>query len=193
MKHLNDEERLAVIEGQPSAEAAEHVKQCAQCASEIESARRSIQRLENMEWPALAPRRAIVSAPLFKWALAACLALCAGFAFGRLSSPNAAQIQATVKAQVKEELRQEMMAYLNDQTRARQAVPARDVVPADTQRAILTALTDLRDQQSANYLSLRNDLETLASNADARLRSQRRLLELATFNPSISSDPTSKE
>lgn len=194
MKHLNDAERLAVIEGQPSSEAAEHLKQCEQCAAEIVNARRSIQRLEKMEWPVMASQRgAGVSSPVFRWALAACLALCAGFGFGRLSAPNAEQIQATVKAQVKEELRQEMMAYLNDQAKVRPAAPAHEVLPPDTQRAILTALTELRDQQTANYLSLRNDLETLASNADARLRTQRRLLELATLNPPLSSDSTSKE
>ena len=173
-----------MIEGQPDQEAAEHVRQCAQCASEIEAARRSIRRLETMEWPVMAPRRATHSAPLLKWALAACLALCAGFAFGRLSAPNAAEIQAAVKAQVTQEIRHDLIAYINEQARTR------STAPPENPRAILSVLAELRDQQTANYLSLRSDLETLASNADARLRSTSRLLEIATSSVPPSSDLT---
>lgn len=49
-------------------------------------------------------------------------------------------------------------------------------------------LAELRDQQSANYISLRKDLETLASNADARLQlASRRILELAANQTSSDS------
>ena len=167
--HLTDEERLAYIEGHTSTETAAHVNQCAACAAEIQSWRRTIQRLEELEWPARMPRRATAPSPLLKWALAASMALCVGFGVGRLSGPNAAEIQAAVKADLARDLETKLTAALEQKNGAQP-----DLTP------ILAALTELRAQQNANYISLRKDLETLASTADARLQfTSRRILELA--------------
>jgi hypothetical protein len=114
------------------------------------------------------PRRSS-PAPLFKWAIAASMVLCVGFGLGRFTGPNAAEIQAAVKAEVTRDLETKLAALQPKQ-------PAKtDLTP------ILAALAELRDQQSANYISLRKDLETLASTADARIQlATRRLAQLDT-------------
>ena len=167
--HLTDEERLAYIEDRASTETAAHIKDCATCAAEIQSWRRSIQRLEDLEWPARMPRRAVAPSPLLKWALAASMALCVGFGVGRFTGPNAAKIQAAVKADLARDLETKLTAALDQKNGS-----PTDLTP------ILAALGELRAQQNANYISLRKDLETLASTADARLQlTSRRILELA--------------
>ena len=169
MKHLTDEERLAFLEGAASKETTDHLQQCPQCAAEVESWQRSIQRLGTFDWPQQARRPATLATPVFKWAIAAGIVLCAGFALGRLTGPNAAQIEASVKTQITRDLQQQLASAAKDQKK----------FEVDS-RAILTLLSELRDQQSANYISLRKDLETLASTADARLQSNtRQIRELA--------------
>jgi hypothetical protein len=169
MKHLSDEDRLKLIEGNPSPEAVEHVKACAECASEMGAMRQSMERLQSFSWPAPMRRRPAVSAPFFRWAAAAALFLAVGILVGRASGPSAAEIQAQVTQEVRESLRKELLASLKSSPQS-QAPP----------REVLELLTEIREQQAANYLSLRNDLETLASNADARLQlARRQLMELA--------------
>ena len=168
MKHLTDEERLAFIEGRANTETTDHLAECADCAAEIQSWRRSIERLDHLEWPARVPRRAGIHSPVFKLALAASMVLCVGFALGRFTGPSAAEIKAAVKADVARDVQNQLAAALRERK------------PEIDATTILGLLTELRDQQDRNYVSLRKDLETLASNADARLQTTRRqLLELA--------------
>jgi hypothetical protein len=97
--------------------------------------------------------------------------LLVGFAVGRVSGPSAVEIKTQVAQEVRESLRKELLASVRAQGQP-QTPPA--------PREVLQLLTEIREQQAANYLSLRNDLETLASNADARLQMARRqLMELA--------------
>ena len=169
MKHLTDEERLASAEGRATKETTNHIAECAECAAEVQSWRRSIKRLEDLEWPARVPRRATIHSPVFKLAMAAGIVLCIGFALGRFTGPSAAEIKAAVKADVSRDLQTQIAAALRQQPK-----------PEIDATTILGLLTELRDQQDRNYVSLRKDLETLASNADARLQSTRRqILELA--------------
>jgi hypothetical protein len=172
--HLTDEERLAYLEGRATTSTTQHLDHCAECAAEIQTWRRTVQRLENLEWPAPMPRR-VTPAPLLKWAIAASIVLCVGFSLGRFTGPNAAQIQAAVKAEVTRDLETKLAALQPKQSATTDLKP------------ILAALAELRDQQSANYISLRKDLETLASTADARIQlATRRLAQLDT---QISRDP----
>jgi hypothetical protein len=171
MKHLTDEERLGLIEGRANAEAAAHAKECADCAAEITAMRQSIHQLKHFSWPAPMRRQSKIAQPFFRWAAAAALVLCAGIAIGRATAPDAAQIKADVAREVREALRQEALAQ----------------VKMDSQKPspeLLGLLTQIREQQTANYLSLRNDLETLAANADSRLQMTRRqIVELAAKTP----------
>jgi hypothetical protein len=168
MKHLSDEERLGFIEGNASSEVAEHLKACTECEAEVRAMRQTMERLQRFDWPAPLVRRP-VAAPIFRWAAAAAAVLLFGFAVGRASGPSAAEIKAQVAQEVRESLRQELLASVK-------APPQPQAAP----REVLQLLTEIREQQAANYLSLRSDLETLASNADARLQlARRQLLELA--------------
>lgn len=174
--HLTNEERLAYIEGRATTSTTQHLDNCVECAAEIESWRRSIQRLEDLEWPARLPRRSTSPASLLKWAIAASVVLCIGFGMGRFTGPNETEIQTRVKAEVTRDIETKLATL-----RQMQSGPT-DLAP------ILAALAELRDQQSANYLSLRKDLETLASNADARLQlASRRILDLAANQTSSDS------
>src|SRR5689334_880367 len=129
MKHLNDEERLAFMEGRASKENSDHVAECAQCAAEIRSMRRTIKRLEHFEWPVRAPRGAGFEAPIFKLAMAAGIVLCVGFGLGRFTGPNAAEI----KAEITREL-QPQLAALRAQSK-----------PEIDANTVLAMLTELRD------------------------------------------------
>jgi hypothetical protein len=169
MKHLNDEQRLAFIEGQADKEIANHVAECAECAAQVQSFRRTIKRLEHFEWPARSPRRTAIYSPVFKLAMAASIVLCIGFAFGRFTGPNAAEIQARVKADITRDVQQQLAAAFREQQKSEIDL-----------NVILAAVAQLRDQQDRNYVTLRKDLETLASNADARIQfTRRQILELA--------------
>ena len=163
MKHLTDDERLAFIEGRAAAEVGAHLKECAECAAEVNAWQRSIEKLENFNWPARRERTRRFPFPALKLAAAAALAISVGVGIGRMSAPDASQIKAQVAAELRQELKRELAA---------QKPPAND-------RAVMALLTEIREQQSANYLQLRTDLETLAANADSRLQTTRRqLMEL---------------
>lgn len=178
MKHLNDEQRLAFLEGRADKEIAAHAADCAECAAQIQSFRRTIKRLEHLEWPTRIPRRAAIHAPIFKLALAASIVLCVGFALGRFTGPNPEEMKTALKAELSRDVQQQL-ATLRTQSK-----------PQIDATTILALLSELRDQQDRNYVSLRKDLETLASNADARLQSTRRqILELAGGGQNFG-DPT---
>src|SRR5205085_12127544 len=97
------------------------------------------------------------------------IVLCVGFGLGRFTGPNAAAIQAAVKADIMRGLQQQLAAASREQKKSEIDV-----------NVILGAVAELRDQQDRNYVLLRNDLETLASTADARIQfTRRQILELA--------------
>jgi hypothetical protein len=169
MKHLNDEQRLAFLEGRADKETAAHIAQCAECAAQIQSWSHTIKRLEQFDWPPRSSRRAAIYSPLFKLALAASIVLCVGFALGRFTGPNTADIQARVKADIRRDVQQQIAAGFREQQTSEIDL-----------NVVLAAVAQLRDQQDRNYVSLRKDLETLASNADARIQfTRRQILELA--------------
>jgi hypothetical protein len=169
MKHLNDDERLAFLEGRAGKDIAAHISECPECSASVQSWRQTIERLEHFEWPARSPRRATIHSPIFKFALAASIVLCIGFALGRFTGPNAAEIQARVKADITRDVQQQLATALHEKQKAEIDL-----------NILLAAVAELRDQQDRNYVTLRKDLETLASNADARIQfTRRQILELA--------------
>jgi len=200
MNHPNHEQWLPYLEGEASPEAAkqmsEHLKACPQCAAEMEARRRTIQRLQRMAWPQR--RRAGQSwiAPAFKWGLAAAIVLGLGFGLGRVSAPNARQIEAAVSTQVREEVRQEMRGDLlaafasdshstKDNFRgqlAQEIGRASAKSRAEERQALTELFNQLHQEQTSDYLSLRQALETLASTADAGLQQTRRQLAQMAAN-----------
>ena len=195
MNHPKREQWVPYLFGEADPESrrslAEHFQACAQCRQEFETWKRSVRALDGWRLPSpRAPLR--VLEPALKWAIAAGLVLGLGFELGR-STANA-------KAEVRRELESDLMAAL-----ARDIPPAADgfqrrfrgewqqaiqrvnekysTAPAEQQ--YVTALFDqLRQQENGQYLSLRRDLETLASVADERLTQNRRqIVQLASQEP----------
>jgi negative regulator of sigma E activity len=200
MSHPNHEEWLPYLEGEASPEAAkklsEHLKACPQCAAEMEARRRTIQKLQRLAWPQ--SRRATPSwiAPALKWGVAAAVVLGIGFGFGRLSAPNARQMETEVATQVRGELRQEMRSDLlaafgsdsqtgkdNFRRQLAQEIEQCSAKGRAEERQALTELFNrLHQEQATDYVLLRKDLETLASTADARIQQTRRQLAFMEAN-----------
>ena len=208
MNHPKHEEWLPYLDGEASPEAAqrlsEHLMACPQCAAEMEGRRRSIQKLQRLAWPQ--HRRATRSwiAPTVKWGLAAAIVLGIGIGLGRRSTPSAGKIETAVSRQVREELRQEirsdlLAAFAADPQSVQDSFGrqlAREIGQSSAKRreeerqALTEAFNRLQQDQTAYYLSLRKDLETLATTADAGLQQTRRQLaqmeayaEPANYNP----------
>jgi hypothetical protein len=191
MNHPNHEEWLPFLDGEASPEAAkrlsEHLTACPQCAAEMEGRRRSIQKLRRLAWPP--PQHAERSwlKPAVKWGIAAALVLGTGFGLGRLSSPSVREIESDVSARVRGELRQELRADLlaafaqdpqsaKDGFRRQLALEIRQASAMgriEDRQAMAGFLNGLQQKQATDYLSLRKDLETLASTADDRLQQTR--------------------
>jgi anti-sigma factor RsiW len=188
MNHLKPDEWLSYLDGEPSPEAAqrvgEHLKQCAQCAAELEGWRRSVQKLERLSFPARsalsAPRSAgFRAATAVKWGLAAGFVLLVGMALGRLTAPDAGTMKEAVAAQVRTELRGEMRADLlaafGPEPGAMQGFPKqlRQAVQQQRdldQRRLVALISEVRSAQVADCLALRQDLETAVEEADSDLR-----------------------
>jgi Putative zinc-finger len=208
MKHPNYEEWLPYLDGEASPETAkrlsEHLTACPQCAAEMAGRRRSIQKLQGLAWP---PRRRPARTrltPVLEWGIAAVIVLGIGFGLGRLSTPDVNKMEVKVETQVREEVRQEMRsdllaAFASDSKPVkddfrRQLAQEIGQTTAKTRLEERQALTELfsrlEQNQTSYYLSLREDLETLASTADARLQQTRRQLaqmeaiaEPVNYNP----------
>jgi len=208
MNHPKHEEWLPYLDGEASPEAAqrlsEHLKACPQCAAEMEGRRHSIQKLQRLAWPQHGRARPSWVAPAVKWGLAAVIVLGIGIGLGRLSAPSAREMETAVSRQVREELRQEirsdlLAAFAADPQSVQDSFGrqlARETGQTSAERrdeerqALTEIFNKLQQDQTTYYLSLRKDLETLATTADARLQQTRRQLaqmeaaaEPVNYNP----------
>jgi hypothetical protein len=208
MNHPKHEEWLPYLDGEASPEASkrlsEHLKACPQCAEEMEGRRRSIQKLRQLAWPH--HRRATQSwiAPTIKWGLAAAVVLGIGFELGRFSTASAKALETVVSTQVRGELQQEMRADLlavfasdtqsvKDDFRRQLAQEIGQTAAKgreEERRALAELVNRLQQDQTTYYLSLRKDLETLASAADAGLRQTRRqLAQMEAYAEPVNNNP----
>jgi hypothetical protein len=156
----------------------EHLHDCAECRDQLKSWQGTQGRLNAWKLPRVRPAVEPL-APFLKWAVAAAaIFLVAGFGVGRLSAPrlDLESIRAGVEPQIRQALRQEMAQMLSEEvTKAASAT----LVAAD-QQAEQVAATYAR----ALYLSLKNDVDTVALNADAGLRqTEQQIVQLADHQP----------
>lgn len=212
MEHPTYEQLLSLVEGTSPAASAkelmEHLDICPQCAAEVAGWQRTIQKLQNCEWPKSERVRPAFSGLSFKWAAAAVLILGIGFGFGRFSPASTARLKQQVRDELKTDLlaalatsdseasdsfrqqfRREFSAALNhtlDQSTRQKQRTVQELLRAvemrqdENQRMLLTLVNRVRQQHEADYLSLRRDLETAASVADNDLQqNQQRLSQLA--------------
>src|SRR5438477_4111677 len=113
--HPSNEELLLHLEGESSTAAAkrveDHLSQCPQCAAEIAGWRRSMQKLQNYDWPQ--PQAARRWNRMFvKLAAAAVIMAGLGFGIGRSITPNSAGLRASSAAELRGELAPQLRAEL---------------------------------------------------------------------------------
>ena len=203
MNHPKHEEWVPYLFGEAKPEVRRqlkaHLRDCADCRNEIESWQRSLGRLNAWQLPPA--RRAVPTfAPILNWAAAAALVLLVGFGVGRLTAAKAdvAKLRAAIAPELRRELSQEFARFVHDELersasatlaaagqQTDQAVSLLAKAVQDTRaednRAVYAALNKLESQSFERFVSLKRDLDTVAVNADDRLRDTAQgLVELAS-------------
>ena len=184
----------------------EHLRACADCRQRVDGWRQSMDTLDRWKLPEPRPRR--VPQHLTRYAIAAGIVLGLGLALGRLTSPPAtqardaqaalrvyvdAQLKATRNelAQLLEQRQAELALALHSASTNAASTEAQQVLAqyaklVDEQRetdrqAIVAAFRQLDERRQADYGTLREELQTVAVNADDGLtRAQEQLMELAS-------------
>ena len=207
MNHPQREEWTPYLFGEATPEArhklTEHLHNCPECAAEIAGWRRSLSKLDRWRLPRMRVRPALGAPPFLKWGVAAALVLGAGVGLGRWSAPalDLNALQSRIEASVKSSLVVELQPQLNaDLQRALAGVV--DASAVDTQRQLgefiqafnrareedrqitFAWIEKIQKQHAADYLSLRNDLETVASLTDEEIRRARQSLNQLAANKS---------
>jgi len=196
MNHPKREEWVPYLFGEAKSEVRQelqqHLQNCPDCRSEIENWKRSLRRLDAWQLPKTARRREAF-APTFRWAVAAAvvIVLGLGFALGRLTSTggDAAKLQAAIEPQIRQELRAEF-AQLLQQELANTAAATMAASGERTKnwlaqyaRSVDARIEAERTERIADCLSLKRDVDTIAVNADAGLRTtEHRLAQLADYS-----------
>lgn len=197
MNHPNSETCAAYLSGglpeSEYAEISDHLKSCPECAARLDRWERVIDRLNQWELPRRSMRRRFTSLS-FKWAAAAVVVLGLTFGFGRSSVPEAldldavrAKLEPSLKvalfSELEQRIRQEWVDGLAKQISAstedanarlrNDLLQTLQVSREEDRKAILALVERLNTDIAANYLSLRKDLETVASLADNQIQQAR--------------------
>ncbi len=189
MKHPEREEWVPFIFGEIDAgqrrQLERHLEDCGECRDEIQSWQRSLGRLDSWKLPPITKRRANF-VPLVKWAAAAAVVLCVGFAIGRDTAHADAE---KIRAKVEHDLRGEMAQIARDEAAktASLAITAfsqkTETRRAADNRVIFAVLERLETQHATDCLTLKKELDTLAINADAGLRqTEEQLVQFADYS-----------
>ncbi len=186
MKHPEREELTEFLYKElpprQQAEVAQHVAECQQCRSQLESWQAVRSELADWKipakraawafaWPKLAPW-------LFaKWAVTAVVLLCAGYLLARLTDHSFSQADTTaMQAAIAKEIRQEVRAELAKfaESEGLRQEQLRDV--------FTKTLGRLEAQRLVDYAGLRRDMETVALRAEGEFLTTRQTLsELSDF------------
>jgi len=209
--HPNAEEWMSFLYGEAAparhAELDAHLQDCAACREQVGTWRGSMAALD--AWPLRPPAPRTFAQPALRWAAAAVVVLGLGFGLGRVTHSSATdvkQLQATLRSEMDARLataRDEFAAALRQQqtdlAQAAQTIAAE--AATEEAGAMMTRFAKLMDERREadhetftaaikrmeerhlnNYTALRNDLDTVAVNADDEIsRAQEQLMELATI------------
>ena len=148
---------------------SEHLASCAACAKQVQMWRGSMKELDQWVLPAM-PQKQREWVPVLKWAVAAAVVLCVGFALGRTASPANAEL-ASLKTRLAQLEQNAQRPASLDEAKAVQVATA----AANTET--LRLLADyartaeeqrLADRQQVNFVlrAMRNELETVAVNTE---------------------------
>jgi hypothetical protein len=205
MKHPDPEEWVAYlyeeIDPNTRCQLKAHLAECQACRLQLDHWQCVRQRLDSWKRPGPRPRGArFLSFPaLARWAAAAALMIGFGFLVGRSSILSGEQVAALreelrgevaqmVEAQMRE-TNQAWLAAAEAQTRSAigELMDFYQVERLADHQAIATALSRLDAARTADFLSIRTDLETVALNSDLGLRQTRQqLVRLADLRQSTS-------
>lgn len=157
-------------------EIARHIEGCAQCRSLLDSWQATRAELQSwklppagqpqIRWPGLAAN----ASGLWKWAAAAMLMAGIGFGLARATVPGydvsrlRAEVSSQITDQVTQQLKAELTRFATDQSARQQ----------EYQQAITKAIGHLEAQRLLELASLRQDVETVAVNAQDELDSTRK-------------------
>jgi anti-sigma factor RsiW len=208
MKCPNRDEWVPYVFGEATTEARQrlgaHLQSCPQCEAEVAGWQRSLQKLDRWKLPEPEARME-TARPVLRWALAALVVLSAGFGLGRVFAPADSQsFRARVEASVKASLVGELQSALERlQVQSSNAIASAELRLAKASeaemgrlaRGLIEAMNNGRqeDRQSTQALletfgrqfdsqliSMRTDLETVASLAEDEIRqAQTKLFQIA--------------
>jgi len=190
MSHPTNEQWMSYLYGEATeadrAWLPEHLQSCPRCQAKMAEWKAARAELDNWQLASgktLRNRAARYGVDWFKWAVAAALFVIIGFGAGRFSSASPEKIRAAVEPEIRSQLRAEFAQTLRqelDKTAAATLVASRDQTRAmlsdyDDSRAVdddavSIALDRLQAQQTADYVSLKKQLDTVAVLTDAGLR-----------------------
>ncbi|HZR20082.1 MAG TPA: hypothetical protein VFE51_22555 [Verrucomicrobiae bacterium] len=176
MNHPKPEEWVAYLYGQTNnalkRNLANHLHECSQCRSEIESWQRSVKSLDAWKLPRRGRADSVFLAPFLKWAAAVAVVLFAGILIGRATAAktDVEKLRLAIAPQIQRELSSQMAQLARDEA---------------TRAAALSLVSGRRytDQIAQQlFVALKKDVDTLAFNADDALRhTQQQLVQLADF------------
>ena len=182
------------------ARLAEHLQACPHCSAAMNAWQQTKNDLNTWRLPKVRTR-VRMQPLLIKWAAAALL-LFTSFCLGRLSftahptRDSLDQMRHEITAMVQQQLGNaaDSIAAASEERTKQQLASALDDLRAEqlkSRRALSAALQKMEAQRAADYVSLRKDLDTLAVNADAQLRTtERHLLQVATLAKPINASAT---
>jgi len=212
MNHPKREEWTPYLFGEATGEdlrkLENHLQECQECAAHVESSRRTLARMNQWQVP---PKRthSVPAQLLIKWAVAAAIVLGTGFGLGRWTDASAPSstgqgLDSLIKASVAAETQQVFARVQGDFTNALAQLETRlaraqngetrqlatllveymDKARAEDREATQTLVGQIQRQTDGLFLSLRKDLETLATMTDEELhKAGLRLTQLAANTP----------
>ena len=209
LKHPDAAEWMAFLYAEASPERhrelEDHLAHCVECAAQMKTWRVGVAALN--EWQLPAVRRTSPawtgSRPWWaalKWATAAVIVLALGFAFGRQTSPDAAELAAlrTSVAQLAQAMQQERGAELSNNVKIATAAANTETVRLLAEYSQLQESQRATDQQNLavalrNFETrlgrLRTELETVALNTENGFeQTHENLSRLASFSAPLKND-----
>ena len=209
VKHPDAPEWMALFYAEVAPERRrqleDHLAHCGDCSAQMEIWRASSKALNEWQLPAIRRTSSAIQAasrlwwPALKWAAAA-LVLGLGFAFGRQTSPNAAELAAlkTSVAQLAEAMQQERGAGLSNNVNAAKAAANAETLRLLAEYSQLQESQRATDQQNfavafrnfeTRLSRLRAELETVALNTENGFeQTHENLSRLVSFSAPVKND-----
>lgn len=196
MKHPRREEWVPFVFGEAEPEQRqqleEHLGHCPECSAEIAKWRNGLRRMDAWQLPPRPKVRRSAAAQPLAWAAAAVLMLGIGLASAQWGvhaarssmrvEMNRLELQmAELKRHSVEGLATKTAAAENITKELQAALDSLKTAREEDREHLLSLIEELESKQDAALVSVRKDLETVASHADDELQAARnRLMELSS-------------